>query len=62
LAAIAFFTCSTLEEGNDIVLVTFFATKPPKKAQVAIFFFSKTIEEGDGSCLLLRYQQLAKRK
>jgi hypothetical protein len=28
------------------------------------FFFSKTIEEGDGSCylLFLRYQQLAKRK
>jgi len=51
---------TTIEEGDNIVAVTFFATKPPKKA-VAItvaFICSKAIEEGDRSCrrLLLLFK------
>jgi hypothetical protein len=42
---------TTIEEGDDITAITFFATKPSKKAMVvAIFFFcNKAIEEGDKS-------------
>jgi hypothetical protein len=52
----------TIKESNDIVAITFFKAKPPKKAQVAIIFCSKAIEEGDKSCrlLLLRYNEIIK--
>jgi hypothetical protein len=28
---------TTIKEGDDIIVITFFGTKPPKKAQVTIF-------------------------
>jgi len=49
----------TIEEGDDIVAITFFAAKLPKKAHVATIFCSKAIKEGDKSWrfLLLRYNE-----
>jgi hypothetical protein len=45
---------TTIEEGDDIVAITFFATKPLKKAMVVtiVIFCNKAIEEGDGSFYL----------
>jgi hypothetical protein len=47
-----FHNTTTIEIGEDIVVVTFFATKPPKKvmAIVVLCFCNKVIKEGDGSC------------
>jgi hypothetical protein len=45
----------TIEEGDDIVVVTFFAAKPQKKGKFSISL--QQCEEGDGSCcLLLQYK------
>ncbi len=50
-----FHNSTTIEEGNDIVAVTLFITKPLKKAItiVVTFFCNKAIKEGDGNCNLL---------
>jgi hypothetical protein len=50
---------ATIEEGDDIVAVTFFATKPQKKGKFAISL--QQSKEGGGSCrlLLLRYKVAA---
>jgi len=50
----------TIKESDNIVAITFFKAKPPKKAQVAIIFCSKASEEGDGSyrLLLFRYNEI----
>ncbi len=46
---------ATIEEGDDIVAVTFFAAKPQKKGKFAISL--QQSEEGDGTCrLLLQYK------
>jgi len=46
---------ATIEEGDDIVAVTFFAAKPQKKGKFAISL--QQSEEGGGSCrLLLQYK------
>jgi hypothetical protein len=47
----------TIEEGNNIVAITFFVTKPLKKVTIVIvaIFCNKTIEKGDGSCCLLLF-------
>jgi len=49
-------TTTTIKEGNDIATITFFVTKPPKKAMVVVitFFRCKGIEESDENyCRLL---------
>jgi hypothetical protein len=46
---------ATIEEGDDITVVTFFATKPQKKGKFAISL--QQSEEGGGNCrLLLQYK------
>jgi hypothetical protein len=49
----------TIKESDEIIAITFFVAKPPKKAHVAIIFCNKAIEEGDKSCrlLLLHYNE-----
>jgi len=42
-----------IEEGDDIVAVTFFVAKPPKKRHRSPISCGKAIEEGDGSYRLL---------
>ncbi len=51
-------TIATIEEGDDIAAVTFFATKPQKRRRLP-FLYNKAIEEGDGSYpfLLLQYNR-----
>jgi len=43
---------TTIEEGDDIVVVTFFIAKPLKKATIiaVTIFCNKAIKEGDESC------------
>jgi len=49
---------TTIEEGDDIAAVTFFAAKPQKKGKFAISL--QQSEEGGGNCrLLLQYKILA---
>jgi hypothetical protein len=49
---------TTIEEGDDIAVVTFFAAKPQKKGKFTISL--QQSEEGDGSCcLLLQYKMPA---
>jgi hypothetical protein len=43
---------ATIEEGDDIVAVPFFAAKPAKRRMSPIFC-GKAIEEGDNGCHLL---------
>jgi hypothetical protein len=46
----------SIEKGNDIIIIAFFVTKPPKMATIIItiaIFCNKTIEKGDESCRLL---------
>jgi hypothetical protein len=47
-----FHITTTIEIGDDITTVTFFAAKSPKNvmAIVVVFFCIKAIEDGDGSC------------
>jgi hypothetical protein len=57
---------TTIEEGDDIDVVTCFAAKPLKKAKAVnvAFSYNKTIEEGDRSCrrflLLLKHKKKGK--
>jgi hypothetical protein len=54
---------TTIEEGNDIDVVTFFTTKPSKNVTIVAitFFCNKAIKEGDRSChhrpLLLKHRE-----
>ncbi len=48
---------ATIEEGDDIVAITFFATKPQKKGKFAISL--QQSEEGGGSCRLLLLHKVA---
>jgi hypothetical protein len=46
---------TTIEEGDDIVAVTFFTAKPLKEVMTVgvTIFYNKAIEEGDRICCLL---------
>jgi hypothetical protein len=52
-----FHNIATIEEGDNIVVITFFTAKPPKKTTTIIvaFLCNEIIEEGDRSfqCLFL---------
>jgi hypothetical protein len=48
---------ATIEEGDDIVAITFFAAKPQKKGKFAISL--KQSEEGGGSCPFLFQYKVA---
>jgi hypothetical protein len=48
---------ATIEEGDDITVVTFFAAKPQKKGKFAISL--KQSKEGGGSCRLFFQYKVA---
>jgi hypothetical protein len=51
-SAIAFHIWATIEEGDNIATVPFFAAKPAKR-RMSLIFCGKAIEEGDDSCRLI---------